>query len=318
MFKETIDKWNTSLKEKEDRLHLARNVHNGLMDVKNIQFLLEKSVIDHMEIGRNGILAVLDDEHGNFKMYINEMDCEEAPMTLLCSGNYEAEETDMVYKLLQYYKEDEEFVMFDVGANVGWYSLNGLHSCPKMKLYAFEPSPITYERLVNNLEVNGFCSRIAYNIGFYRESGKLDFYYDSKRAGASSLVNIQEKECIDKISVNMLKMDEWAEENKIEKVDFIKCDVEGSELFVYEGGINLIAKNHPIIFSEMLRKWSAKFGYHPNDIIDLLSSVGYECFTIQEKGKLKRFGRVDEDTMETNYFFLHPEKHARMIADLSI
>lgn len=54
----------------------------------------------------------------------------------------------------------------------------------------------------------------------------------------------------------------------------------------------------------MLRKWSAKFGYHPNDIIDLFASVGYKCFVIKED-KLRKFARVDEETVGTNYFFLH-------------
>ena len=53
-------------------------------------------------------------------------------------------------------------------------------------------------------------------------------------------------------------MDDYAEENHIDRVDFIKCDVEVSELFVYEGGRKLIAKSRPVIIfinaSEMVGK----------------------------------------------------------------
>ncbi|WP_342228107.1 FkbM family methyltransferase [Rickettsiella endosymbiont of Rhagonycha lignosa] len=59
-------------------------------------------------------------------------------------------------------------------------------------------------------------------------------------------------------------------EQKMTKLDFIKCDVEGAELTIYTGGINVIREHKAIIFTEMLRKWSVKFNYHPNDIIALL------------------------------------------------
>ena len=116
--------------------------------------------------------------------------------------------------------------MFDVGANVGWYSLNALNQT---------------------------------------------FIMIKSGGGAFSLLNIQDKDDIDKIEVDMMTMDEWAKKNQISRVDFIKCDVEGAELFVYKGGMEIIENSKPLIFSEMLRKWSAKFGYHPNDIIDLLA-----------------------------------------------
>ena len=65
----------------------------------------------------------------------------------------------------------------------------------------------------------------------------------------------------------------------------------------------------------MLRKWSAKFGYHPNDIIEFFNKLGYQCFAIQN-GNLINFDKVDEETIETNYFFLHKEKHQKIITEL--
>ena len=100
-------------------------------------------------------------------------------------------------------------------------------------------------------------------------------------------------------------------------IDFLKCDVEGGELLVFKGAAKVISRDVPIIFSEMLRKWTAKFNYHPNDIIDFLSAFGYHCFVLSE-GKIRRFTVVDEGTKETNYLFLHPQKHAEKIERYSI
>jgi hypothetical protein len=53
----------------------------------------------------------------------------------------------------------------------------------------------------------------------------------------------------------------------------IKADVEGAELLVVQGGLQTIAKYRPLIFLELLRKRSKPFGYHPNDVIQLLASI---------------------------------------------
>jgi hypothetical protein len=83
-------------------------------------------------------------------------------------------------------------------------------------------------------------------------------------------------------------------------------------LLAFKGGKEILKRDCPIVFSEMLRKWTAKFNYHPNDIIEFFTDLNYKCFTI-ESGKLKAFEHVDENTVETNYFFLHPVKHSDLI-----
>lgn len=314
MFTDVKEEWTKSLKEKLNKQTYMRKVHEQLMNIKDINCLLENSIIEKVEISKMGrVHIILNSDYHNLKMEIHEKDYEEVPVSILCNGNYEKKEMNMVLKILTFLEETDGFVAFDVGANVGWYSLNLLKRFPWMKVYSFEPSPITYERLINNIRLNGFSSSNAFNIGFYQETGKLNFYYDSEESCASSLVNLREKNTVDIISVDMKRMDEWTKENNINKVDFIKCDVEGAELFVYKGGMGLISENHPIIFSEMLRKWSAKFEYTPNDIIALMKEEGYKCFVIKENEKLEECKVIDESTEETNFFFLHTKKHFDII-----
>ena len=51
-----------------------------------------------------------------------------------------------------------------------------------------------------------------------------------------------------------------------------------TKLFLPLKELETFKKFKPIIFTEMLRKWAAKFGYHPNDIINYFSNFGYNCF----------------------------------------
>lgn len=314
MYQEIKKQYENSGKEKRDRVEYQKAVHSNLMKMADVKSLMEKSSVNRLVVEESGIYVELET---GIKLYMNENDYMEVPVACLCGGDYEPEETGMVKKILSHYKEDKNFTVFDIGANIGWYSLNILNMCPHMKVFSFEPSPVTYGRLKRNFELNGLSTEGLVNLGFYKENGTLDFYYDTEESGASSLVNLREKEGVRKDSVQMVKLDDWAAEHEIDRLDFIKCDVEGSEFFVYQGGAKTIDRCRPIIFSEMLRKWCEKFNYHPNDIIGFLGGCGYDCFVISGD-RLARIDTVTEATVETNYFFLHKEKHGDLIRKVSV
>ena len=312
MFSELKRKYENSAHEKADIIDYAKNLHSELMKISDLGTLMNNNFIKNVTISQNGIYIELDSD---IKLYINKNDYEEVSMSCLCVGNYEAEETRMVFKILDYFKKNQNFTVLDIGANVGWYTLNIMKKYPAMKVFSFEPVPISYERLKNNLILNHLNVERLINIGLYKENGKMDFYYDIEGSGASSLVNLRGKEKIDKIVVDVKKLEDWVADNELNSIDFIKCDVEGSELLVYQGGEETIKKYHPIVFSEMLRKWCAKFGYPPNDIIYFYKNMGYSCFVFRED-RLIPFEQVTETTIETNYFFLHTKKHSNLINDL--
>lgn len=317
MLKDIRETYEKSAGDKEAKLNYLKEVHTKLMEFSQLRELSKDSAVKEWCVSEKGIYLRVGGGSQPILMYINERDIEEVPVSLTCFGNYEQEETEMVLKLLDYYRDDSDFTVLDVGANVGWYTLNIRRRFPNMLVYSFEPGPVTYRRLVNNLELNEFDKKAAYNIGFHKENGSHDFYYDEEGSGASSLVDIRERSSVKKISVDMVKMDDWVTQNSVDRLDFIKCDVEGAELFVYQGGLESIRKYKPMVFSEMLRKWSAKFGYHPNDIIALFGEIGYGCYVIGDK-HLCEIQVVTEETVETNYFFLHKEKHAQVIEGIVI
>lgn len=272
--------------------------------------VLKNSKVEKIEILEDNVVFIIKKNNNYIKMKMYPLDSAAVPATIMSFGDYESEELDMVIKLLKMI--DEDCVVFDVGSNLGWYTLNIFKDSPKRKLYAFEPIEDTYNKLVENLRINETENVFSFNIGFYNKNAELDFFYDITASGASSLVDLRQINTTKLVKCSFQKMDDFVESNHIDRLDFIKCDVEGAELFVYKGGINSIERYKPIIFSEMLRKWSAKFNYHPNDIIKLLKNIGYNCYIIN-KSKLKRIIKVNEATIETNYFFLHKDKHREII-----
>ena len=227
--------------------------------------------------------------------------------TILERGYYEKCETEMMYEIISYLPENS--VLFDIGANTGYYSLCYKTWFPDADVYSFEPLPDIYITLFDNVQLNfGSDTKgiIINNYGFFDKEQVIEFYYNDKEGGASSIKNIREIDEAKKVKCSVTTLDSFVEKNKLQ-IDFIKCDVEGAELFVFKGGIQTLKDSKPVIFTEMLRKWSALFNYHPNDIISLLSDIGYKCFVIKDMC-LSPFITVTGETVETNYIFIHSSK----------
>ena len=107
---------------------------------------------------------------------------------------------------------------------------------------------------------------------------------------------------MDKVECKVTTLDDYVAENNIARVNFIKIDVEGNEKNVLLGGREVLKKYHPVVYCEMLRKHAARFGYHPNEIIEYMKSLDYKCYTLHD-GRLIPFTEMTEDTVETNFFF---------------
>jgi FkbM family methyltransferase len=230
------------------------------------------------------------------------------PLTIINLGSYEKEELAMQLQLIK-----NGDTVLDIGGNVGWYALYIAKDKPMSVVHSFEPLPPTFEEQQTNIKLNPDIKNVVpHNFGFSNKVGSFDFYIDPAISGNASLVNVADKKDIKVFKCKVETLDEFVSKDNV-NVDFIKCDVEGNELFVFEGGIGTLEKYKPIVFTEMLRKWSAKFNYHPNRIIELFGKLNYKPYVIGNAGKLLPFGWVDENTIETNYFFLHQEKHIEII-----
>ena len=100
----------------------------------------------------------------------------------------------------------------------------------------------------------------------------------------------------------------------IEYCDLVKIDVEGGELQVIQGGMETITKFKPIIFAELMRKWSAAFSYSPNHVLAILQNLGYQCWGVSEV--LRKIKMFDESDQETNFLFVHDRQTEEVMEKL--
>jgi len=229
-----------------------------------------------------------------------------APVEAINFGSYEKREFAVVEGLIS--SMDSEFpVLIDIGGNVGFYSIGLKKLHPRLRIHAFEPVPATADQFEANCRLNGCSDITLHRCGLSDRPGQATFYVHPQMSVAASQQNILEAEGMQEVSLPLVPLDDLAGELP-GPVDFIKCDVEGAELFAFRGAQKLIARDRPVVFSEMLRKWSAKFGYHPNDIIRFFSQLGYRCHALGEAG-CHVLDEVTDSTPETNFIFLHKTAH---------
>jgi FkbM family methyltransferase len=249
--------------------------------------------------------VIMTSRSSGVRIVCNEDDKRIAPIEILNFGHYERDESAMMLSLIR-----ERDTIFDIGANIGWYTINFAKQFPFASIQAFEPIPQTFQQLEQNIKLNGCENVKARNIGLSNREDTLTFYYYASGSGNASSANLANDPATREISCAVTTLDTYCHKSDV-RVDFIKCDVEGAELLVFQGGQQTIARDKPVVFAEMLRKWSTKFNYHPNDILELFFKLGYRCFFVQG-AKLQEFFAMDDETVETNFIFCHPDRWDRV------
>jgi len=304
-----IDLYNQYSKGKLEKHKYISMMHQNHQILFEYFDYIKKTDIQSIVIDNNSIYATV--KGSNIKLLLDRFDRLSAPFVMLNYRSVDDKDRDIFFKIAE-----SSPIIFDIGANVGWYSIN-FAKLPKVKnIFAFEPIPYTFAYLKKHLKLNGIKKVLPFSFAFSDTAGQKTFYWTKNEAVAASMANIiPDRHKIHKIKCKTTTIDKFMK-NRKNKIDLIKCDVEGAELFVFKGALKTLEKHKPVIFTELLRKWSAKFNYHPNDVIDFLKPIGYDCYIIKNN-KIKKFGRVDENTIETNYLFFHKTKHKKLINKLS-
>lgn len=265
---------------------------------------MKDTEITKIEINKEGLLFTLN--KFDIKM-LSDGGCRSAPLEILNFGSYEKDESNIVFQMLQ----DGDFVI-DAGANLGWYSIQLAKRFKNIVIHAFEPIPQTFSLLKKNIELNDLKNVILHNFALGKTSGVEDFFYFKGGSAIASRRNLLEHIKADKVSCKIITLDSMVNHLQLQRLDFFKCDVEGSELDVIKGGVQSLERFLPIIYIELFHGWCEKFGYVPNDVISILNAIGYDGFKIHEK-ELTRVNNIEEISDSFNFFFMSPKKHFKII-----
>lgn len=187
----------------------------------------------------------------------------------------------MLYSLIK-----KDYICFDIGANIGETTLNFAQIASAGKVYSFEPVPFLFQRLRTNTGLNYFDNIILHNIAISDNTD--DLYFDAPKNQNSSGISLNKHSSADATRVCSTTLDTFVIENNIERIDFIKIDVEGFENYVINGAINTIKRFKPVLFIEIDNRYLIpKHTSEKKLLMQLKNDFAYTLYHIDGLQKIK-------------------------------
>lgn len=188
--------------------------------------------------------------------------------------------------------------IFDLGANVGLYSLLASATNPRAVIHSFEPTPQIFEILSKNIELNQFKNIRLNQLCVGDEDGIafLNFCHGDDQSN-EGMNFITAHAAQNTVEVQQVTLDKYCQQHGIPQIDLMKMDIEGGEYKALLGAQQLLAdKAIKCIFMEMV-EWSAKrAGNSIGDIKTLFSKYDYHFYRIQDQQLiLAESGKLPDD-----------------------
>lgn len=146
------------------------------------------------------------------------------------------------YLLANHFYEQEKLCLFDVGANVGDYTSLLLEKTKNRfcEIHSFEPSNDSFEKLKFSYSSNSKVKLNRIALGNVETINTL--YLPKPGAKKASFYRSEENSTFSKEEVKQVSLDQYCYSNNITKIDLLKIDTEGNELFVLQGAKEMLQK----------------------------------------------------------------------------
>lgn len=187
--------------------------------------------------------------------------------------------------------------IFDVGANIGNYAISLRNQFPQSDIYCFEPVHKNYNELIKK---TADLNLKTFEIGFSSQKDQLSLFSGANISDGSMATLYPE--CFDSIFTfvgevdqgtlcQFETIDDFLNDQKIAKINFLKIDVEGHELNVLKGAkLSLENKNIDVIQFEF-NEFNIISKSYMKDFYNLLKD--YQFYRIMPQNKLYPMGEYN-------------------------
>ncbi len=204
-------------------------------------------------------------------------------MQLFSTSLFDAAEVDSVLDLLELRRQHygDGVLALDCGANIGVHTIEWARLMTGWgNVVAFEPQQRIYYALAGNIAINNCFNAVAVHAAVGLKSGVIEVPLpDYTRPASFGSIELRKRanpefigQAIDydngpRLAVNLNAIDDLG----LQRLDFIKLDVEGMELEALQGGQRAITASKPIMLVEHIKA-------EPGTLQPFLKSLGYRCF----------------------------------------
>lgn len=246
--------------------------------------------------------------YGN-KMYLNPKD---NIISKYLYGNkcWEPLETEFFKKIIS-----EGMQVIDIGANIGYFSIlfskwvgdNG-------KVFAFEPDPDNYELLLKNIHANNCKNIIPIKKAVSNYDGKTFLFHSNENKGDHRIFEakiLPEDEIRNRIEIESIRLDSFISPQQ--KIDFIKMDIQGSEMLALEGMMQILSRNHKMYLLTEFWPYAIEMsGRSPEEYLEILRKLGFKIYPLNKNEKIPISSNdVDDKNFRTEQINLVCEKKGK-------
>jgi FkbM family methyltransferase len=190
------------------------------------------------------------------------------------------------YKLFQKIKANlpANYIAVDVGANMGTIIWQLADKCGH--IYAFEPMPKLVDIITESAAYNRFNKLTLSNKAVGSKPGKVQMV-DNDNSSVLNNASVGTGITIDVTTLDITLAE-------VEKIDFVKIDVEGFEWEVLQGAIETLKKHKPLMLIELHPVYLKKYGINYTVIIDFLEQHNYRIsyYSFLEETRMSRLSRL--------------------------
>ena len=170
-------------------------------------------------------------------------------------------------------------VALDLGGNIGTHTIVLANLVPEGHVYTFEPQSLTFSILQNNVLLNSLTNvttfRFACSDVDYDTISMEPFSYTGDVVNNGSL-RVDSKSFLGDLALTR-RLDSF----NFPKVDFIKVDIQGSEVKALNGACDLVSSSKPYIFIEVEELHLRAMGSSAKELIEYILSFGYALYRIE-------------------------------------
>lgn len=177
---------------------------------------------------------------------------------------------------------------FDIGANVGGFTLAMAKACPTAEIHSFEPAPETFEKLCANIALNGVSHVHSHRAAMGSKPGRSFFHVDPNSPATNHLQGsrLADDQCIE---VEVQTVDTMIQQAKQGTPGLLKIDVEGFECEVLLGAAESIRQGRwAAVLIEVCPANLHCIGRSVGDLISACDSLGCGLFELSEEGNRGR------------------------------
>lgn len=182
-------------------------------------------------------------------------------------------------------KIPKEGMILDVGANVGFMSLQYAQLVPAGLVYAFEPTAYAYAKLKRNLSLNPVLEAIVKPVQAFLSSGDggddVPTAYSSWRIDGSAKENLHPVHGGTPMpagEVPVITLDAFCAAEALRRIDFIKIDTDGHEYAVLNGAVDILRRFRPAVILEIGLYIMEERGLNFGDYNSFFTRLGYELY----------------------------------------